>query len=205
MVETRQLETIIMQAENAAGADWPAKSPITGAPMPARLLPENPAADEQASRPLAGMWALKRNCSVTPSVFMASSGVILTPPLFFAVFFLIKGLWPITVFCGAEMVGLMVAFLAFARHAMDGERVWLFADGQLVVEVTDGRHCKRHVLNAAWARLDIDAQNPGHLWLCQGKIRLRLGRHVRTPQREAFGRELRKQLRDVRSGYPLWN
>jgi uncharacterized membrane protein len=147
------------------------------------------------------MWALKRNCSVTPSVFLASCAVILTPPLFFAVFFLIRGLWPITVFCSAEMIGLTLAFLAFARHAMDGERVWLFTDGQLVVEITDGRQCKRHILNAAWTRLDADTKNPDNLWLCQGRTRLQLGRHVRVPQREAFGRELKKQLRHVRAGF----
>jgi len=154
-----------------------------------------------AGNPLAGTWALKRNCSVTPSVFLASCAVILTPPLFFALFFLVKGLWPITIFCSAEMIGLTIAFLAFARHAMDGERVWLFTDGRLIVEITEGRQCTRHVLNAAWTRLDAAAENPDTLWLCQGRTRLHLGRHVREPQRQAFGRELKKQLRDVKSGY----
>ena len=78
-------------------------------------------------------WLLKRNCSVTPvqlgwvyiSLCVLSAGIA---GLFWAM-----GAPLVMPFAGIELAAVGAAFMAYARHATDGERISLTA-ARLVIE-----------------------------------------------------------------------
>ena len=78
-------------------------------------------------------WMLRRNCSVTPPqlmwVFVGLSGASLGV----AAFFWAMGATLVLPFAVVELVALGAAFVVYARHATDRERISL-CEGQLVVE-----------------------------------------------------------------------
>lgn len=140
-------------------------------------------------------WSLKRRCTVAPRQFVTSSLAILSGSLLIALVFTLLGYWIISVCFLLEMTGVSAALLWFARHAIDGERLWLYDDGRLVVEVVNGTHHSRHSFNAAWVRLDIAGARSGQLSLSQGRLKINLGKHVPAAERRAFCREFQRYQR----------
>ncbi len=140
-------------------------------------------------------WALKRNCSTDPRRFLLTSAVLVGTPLLVGLALLAGGLWMGTVVCGLESLLVAGALVCFARHAVDGERLSLRDDGKLVVEVACGQQLERHAFTAAWTRLQWQGRRRDELWLCEGRRRLRIGRHVRLPMRRAVADSLQRALR----------
>ncbi|MEI2418276.1 DUF2244 domain-containing protein [Orrella sp. JC864] len=150
----------------------------------------------------ARSWLLKRNCSTCPRRFVLTSAVLIGTPLAVGVALMAGGLWMGTVVCGLESLVVAAALLSFARHAVDGERLWLREDGTLLVETTRGLRREQHVFTAAWTRLQWGGDRGEELWLCEGRRRLRIGRHVGLPARRAAARSLRKTLGATAGGRP---
>ena len=141
-------------------------------------------------------WFLKRNCSVTPAQlgwFYASLCVL---SLGIGIFFWFQGAKLILPFAGAELVAVGVAFMVYARHAADGEKISL-QGAQLVVELENAGRLERSEFDRAWVRIEPKA-NDGSLIEVSGQGRsVEVGRYVRPELRPALAREIRMALRHV--------
>ena len=142
----------------------------------------------------AVLWLLKRHCSLTPaqlgwlyvSLCVVSMGI--------AGFFWAQGATMVMPFAWAELVAVGAAFVFYARHAGDGERIVL-QGGQLVVELDTGGYTQRAEFNREWVRIE-PKHGDGSLIEVSGQGRLvRVGRHVRPELRPALAREIRLALR----------
>ncbi len=142
----------------------------------------------------AVQWLLKRPCSVTPaqlgwfylSLCLLSLGI--------AGFFWLQGITMVMPFAWAELLAVGAAFLVYARHVGDGEKIVL-ADGRLVVELETAGRMQRAEFNREWVRIE-PADGDGSLIEVSGQGRsVRVGRHVRPELRPALAREIRWALR----------
>ena len=133
---------------------------------------------------------LKRNCSMSPAalaaVFAALAGVVLVIGIGFA----IAGAWLILPFAGLEIGLLAAAYLAYARHAADYERVELAA-GRLTVEVGEGSVTRRLEVEARGASLSVEKER---VLLRGAGEELEIGRHLDAEARARFAAELQKNL-----------
>lgn len=141
------------------------------------------------------VWFLKRNCSVTPAQlgwFYASLCVV---SLGIAGFFWQQGATLILPFAWLELGAVGLAFLAYARHAADGERISL-QDSRLVVELETAGQLQRTEFDPDWVR--IEPRSGGRSLIeVSGKGRsVSVGRYVRPEQRPLLAQEIRNALRE---------
>ena len=141
-------------------------------------------------------WFLKRNCSVTPAQlgwFYASLCVV---SLGIAAYFWIQGAVLILPFAGAELAGVGIAFLVYARHASDGEKISL-EGRRLVVELESAGHLQRARFDRDWVRVEPGAGSRSLIELSGQGQRVFVGRYVRPELRPALAQEIRRALRGV--------
>ena len=97
-------------------------------------------------------------------------------------------------FAWAELIAVGVAFLVYARHAGDRERISL-AGLQLVVELETAGKLERTEFNREWVRVE-PRQGDGSLIELSGQGRsINIGRYVRPELRPQLAREIRMALR----------
>jgi uncharacterized membrane protein len=141
-------------------------------------------------------WMLRRNCSVTPPqlmwVFLGLSGLSLGV----AAFFWAMGATLVLPFAVVELVALGAAFVVYARHATDRERISL-CEGQLVVE----QESAGKTLRCEFARhaVQVVPQTGGDqlIEVHGGGRSVKVGRFVRSDLRPALAREIRMALRGM--------
>ncbi len=142
----------------------------------------------------AVQWLLKRHCSLKPAQlgwFYVSLCVL---SMAIATFFWLQGATMVMPFAWLELAVVGVAFLVYARHATDGERIVL-QGGQLVVELEHAGRMQRAEFNRAWVRVE-PRYGDGSLIEVSGQGRsVQVGRHVRPELRPALAREIRFALR----------
>ncbi len=139
-------------------------------------------------------WFLRRNCSVTPAQLMTVYLSLCLLSLGISGFFWAQGATLVMPFAFLEMFALGVAFLVYARHATDGERIVL-QDGRLLVELECGGKLERSEFWGNWVRVEPGAYDKSLIELTgQGKT-VRVGRYVRPELRPALAREIRLALR----------
>lgn len=142
----------------------------------------------------AVQWIFKRNCSVTPAQlgwFYVSLCVVL---LGISAFFWSQGATLVMPFSWLELLAVGAAFLVYARHAGDGEKIVLQGE-QLVVELETAGRMQRAEFNREWVRVEPRDED-GSLIEVSGQGRsVRVGRHVRPELRPALAREIRLALR----------
>ena len=139
-------------------------------------------------------WLLKRNCSVTPSQLLGLFVSLSVVSLGIATFFWFQGATLIMPFAWAELLAVGAAFLVYARHAGDGEKISL-EGGQLVVELETAGRVQRAEFNREWVRVE-PKDGDGSLIEVSGQGRsIRVGRHLRPELRPALAREIRFALR----------
>ena len=139
-------------------------------------------------------WFLKRNCSVTPvqlGWFYASLCVV---SLGIAGFFWVQGAVLILPFAGAELAGLGIAFLAYARHAGDGEKISL-EGRRLVVELESAGHLRMARFDRDRVRVEPVAGSRSLIELSGEGQCVSVGRYVRPELRPALAQEIRRALR----------
>jgi uncharacterized membrane protein len=139
-------------------------------------------------------WSLKRNCSVTPAQlgYLYVSMCILSMGV--AGFFWSQGATLVLPFAVLELVAVGTAFLVYARHATDNERIWL-AEGRLVVEWETAGRSSRCEFAREWVRVE-PRSDAGQLIEVRGGGRsVRVGRFLRSDQRPLLAREIRLALR----------
>ena len=144
--------------------------------------------------PQGVQWLLKRNCSVTPAQLMGLFASLSVVSLGIASFFWMQGATLIMPFAWAELIAVGIAFIVYARHARDGERISL-QGGQLVVELETSGRLLRAEFNREWVRVEPKGGD-GSLIEVFGQGRsVQIGRHVRPELRPALAREIRFALR----------
>lgn len=141
-------------------------------------------------------WFLKRNCSVTPvqlgwlylSLCVVSLGI--------AGFFWMQGATLILPFAWLELAGVGAAFLVYARHAADGERISLQGH-QLVVEVENAGRLERAEFDRKWVRVEPSSGGRSLIEVSARGRSVRVGRYLRPELRPALAQEIRKALREA--------
>jgi uncharacterized membrane protein len=138
-------------------------------------------------------WLLKRNCSVTPAQLAWLYVSLCTVSLGIAGFFWWQGATLVLPFACLELMLVGTAFVVYARHATDGERIVL--DGvRLVVELESAGRMERAEFNRQWVRVE-PSHVDGSLIEVSGRGRsVSVGRHVRPELRPALAREIRHAL-----------
>lgn len=144
----------------------------------------------------AVQWLLKRPCSVTPAQlgwFYVSLCVV---SLGVAGFFWLQGVTMVMPFAWAELLAVGAAFLVFARHVGDGEKIVL-ADGRLMVELETAGRMQRAEFSCEWVRIEPRDGDDSLIEVSGQGRSVRVGRHVRPELRPALAREIRQALRSA--------
>ena len=67
--------------------------------------------------------AARRNCSISPNALLAMFALLAAVTLGIGIGFAALGAWLVLPFAGAEVLALVIAFVATTRHAADYERI----------------------------------------------------------------------------------
>jgi uncharacterized membrane protein len=117
-------------------------------------------------------------------VFAALSLLVLAIGAGFAA----AGAWLVLPFAGLEVLLLGAAFLLYAQHAADYERIDL-ESGRITVEVADGSRITRYEMQCARV-----VMQDGRLVLRGAKEELEIGRHLGAEARAELAAELEQKL-----------
>jgi uncharacterized membrane protein len=110
------------------------------------------------------------------------------------VFFWLQGATLVLAFAGLEVAVLGLAFLAYARHAADGELISLQGANLVVVLETAGR-LERAEFERQWVRVEPKSGDESLIELSGQGRTIEVGRFVRPELRQVLAREIRKALR----------
>ena len=142
----------------------------------------------------AVQWLLKRNCSVTPTQLVRLYVSLCVVSLGIASFFWMQGAHLIMPFAWLELLAVGAAFVVYARHARDGEKIVLQGP-RLLVELDHGGRTERAEFSREWVRIEPRGGD-GSLIEVSGQGRsVVIGRHLRPELRPALAREIRFALR----------
>ena len=150
--------------------------------------------DADSSHDAAGVqWLLKRNCSFSPIQLAGLYLSLCVVSLGIALFFWAQGAWLVMPFAWLELAAVGSAFIVYARHAGDAEKIQL-RGGQLVVELEFAGRTERAEFNREWVRVEPRSDD-GSLIEVSGQGRtVKVGRHLRRELRPALAREIRYAL-----------
>lgn len=141
-------------------------------------------------------WFLRRNCSVTPAQLGWSYLSLCVVSLGIGSMFWWQGARLIMPFVGLELVAVGFAFLVYARHAADGERISL-EGARLVVEVENGGRLQRAEFNRQWVRVEPKIGDRSLIQVSAQGRSVEVGRYVRPELRPALASEIRMALRQA--------
>jgi len=141
-------------------------------------------------------WFLRRNCSVTPSQLWWLYASLCLVSLGIGAGFWLHGAPLVLPFAWLELAAVGVAFLLYARHATDGERIAL-QEGRLVVELENGGHYERTEFLRHQVRVEPEAGDRSLIEVSGQGRTVKVGRYLRPELRAALARELRMALRGV--------
>jgi uncharacterized membrane protein len=142
------------------------------------------------------VWFLKRNCSVTPVQLGWFYASLCAVSLAIATFFWFQGAVLILPFAWLELAAVGLAFLAYARHASDGETISL-RGRRLVVELETAGRRQRAEFNRDWVRVEPSVGDRSLIELSGHGRSVNVGRYVRPELRPALAQEIRRALRGV--------
>lgn len=111
-------------------------------------------------------------------------------------FFWLQGAKLILAFAGLEVLLVGVAFMAYARHATDGE--WISLHGSsLVVESESAGRRERVEFARHWVRIEPKSGDQSLIELSGQGRSVEVGRFVRPELRQVLAREIRRALRSA--------
>ena len=138
-------------------------------------------------------WNFRRNCSVTPGQLAACFGLMACVSLTIGAFCWFQGAVLVLPFASLELLAVGAAFVVYARHALDGERIW--REGNvLVVESENAGDMVRREFQRAWVRIEQVAHGQAMIEICCHGQRVPVGRFVRNELRQRLAAELRLAL-----------
>ena len=141
-------------------------------------------------------WFLQRNCSVTPAQLAWLYASLCAVSLGIGTVFWWHGATLVLPFASIELLAVGAAFVAYARHAADGERISL-QGRQLVVELENAGRLERAEFDREWVRVEPSAADRSLIEVSGGGRSVNVGRYVRPELRPALAQEIRRALRDV--------
>lgn len=141
-------------------------------------------------------WFLKRNCSVTPNQLAWLYASICVVSLGIASLFWMQGAKLVLPFAWLELTAVGVAFLVYARHATDGEKISLQGP-RLVVELENAGRLERAEFHREWVRIEPKTGDRSLIEVSGQGCTVEVGRYVRPELRSALARELRMALRSA--------
>ncbi len=139
-------------------------------------------------------WMLKRHCSVTPAQLGWAYGLLCVVSLGIGAAFWLSGAPFVLGFAWIELIAVGLAFLAYARHASDGELISL-RGSQLVVETELAGRRERAEFNRDWVRVEPRASDRSLIEVSGQGRRVQVGRYVRPELRAVLAHEIRRALR----------
>ena len=141
-------------------------------------------------------WFLQRNCSVSPVQLAWLYVSLCVLSLGIGTVFWWHGATLVLPFAWIELVAVGAAFVVYARHAADGERISL-QGRQLVVELENAGRLERAEFDREWVRVEPSAADRSLIEVSGRGRSVNVGRFVRPELRPALAREIRKALRDA--------
>ena len=138
-------------------------------------------------------WDFRRNCSVTPRQLGVCFALISLVSLIIGAFCWFQGAVLVLPFASLELLAVGTAFVIYARHALDGERIWL-EGSVLVVESENAGELVRREFQRAWVRIEQAAHGQAMIEICCHGQRVPVGRFVRNELRRRVAAELRLAL-----------
>jgi uncharacterized membrane protein len=141
-------------------------------------------------------WFLRRNCSVTPAQLGWLYASLCVVSLGIGSVFWWHGATLVLPFAWLELAAVGAAFVVYARHAADGERISL-QGRHLVVELENGGRTERAEFDRAWVRIEPSATDRSLIAVSGGGRSVNVGRYVRPELRPALAQEIRRALREV--------
>ncbi|MEY4083960.1 MAG: hypothetical protein RL483_1329 [Pseudomonadota bacterium] len=138
------------------------------------------------------VWLLRKNCSLSPYQLLAIFGSLAVVSLAVAAYWASQGAWVVVPFAVVECLALGCAFLVYARHVNDHERIDLVTD-QVVVECRQGSRQSRLALPRHRVRVELDPDH-GLVVLRAGSQQTAVGRYVDHEARAQFLKEFRGAL-----------
>jgi uncharacterized membrane protein len=142
-------------------------------------------------------WLSKRNCSLAPKQLALIFASLATASLGIAVVFAAFGAWMVLPFAGIEVLALGTAFVVYARHAADYERIVLSRDC-LLVEVSRAERLSQEKCAPAWIRVEYKGARQELIGLVTSGQRIEVGRFVPESERTDLAMQLRAQLQGLR-------
>lgn len=142
-------------------------------------------------------WLSKRNCSLAPRQLAVIFALLATVSLIIASGFAALGAWMILPFAGIEALALGTAFVVYARHAADYERIVLSRDC-LLVETSWADRLSQEKCAPAWIRVEYKGARQELIGLVASGQRIEVGRFVPESERTDLAMQLRTQLRGLR-------
>ncbi len=139
-------------------------------------------------------WSLKRNCSVTPAQLGWMYASLCVVSLGIGTLFWLQGAKLVMPFAWLELVAVGAAFLVYARHAADGEKISL-QGAQLVVELENAGRLERAEFNRNWVRIEPKAGDRSLIEVSGQGRSVEVGRYVRPELRPVLAREIRMAVR----------
>lgn len=140
------------------------------------------------------IWHLRRNCSITPVQLGGMYASLCAVSLGIAGYFWLQGAKMVMPFALLEVVAVGVAFLLYARHAVDGERIAL-TGSHLVVELDRAGKTERIEFNPAWLRVEPSADEGSLVELSAKGRCVKVGRFLRPEFRADLAKEIRAAVR----------
>jgi uncharacterized membrane protein len=140
-------------------------------------------------------WFLQRNCSVSPAQLAWLYVSLCVVSLGVGTVFWWHGATLVLPFAWVELAAVGAAFVVYARHAADGERISL-QGRQLVVELENAGRLERAEFDREWVRVEPSAADRSLIEVSGRGRSVNVGRYVRPELRPALAQEIRRALRD---------
>jgi uncharacterized membrane protein len=144
---------------------------------------------------------LRPSPPLSPRILFRIVIVVALLNLAFALFFLLRGAWPIAPFMGLDVVALAWAFRASTVAAQREEHVTLTPSLLSIARRIPKKPVRAWSFNPYWVRVEMD-DPPEHgsqltLW-SHGKF-LRIGQFLAPEERARFAERLKSALRSARA------
>ena len=130
---------------------------------------------------------------MTPGQLAASFALIAFVSLTIGACCWFQGAVLVLPFASLELLAVGIAFVVYARHALDGERIWL-EGSVLVVESENAGEIVRREFQRAWVRIEQVAHGQAMIEICCHGQRVPVGRFIRNELRQRVAAELRLAL-----------
>ena len=139
-------------------------------------------------------WFLRPDRAATVRQLGAVVALLCLASLLIAAFFGLRGVGLVMPFAGLALLAAGAAFVLYARHAGDGERISLQGP-ELVVEWDNaGRHM-RSAFQRDWVRVEPLLADGSLIELSGRGRRVQVGRYVQPELRAVLAQEIRMALR----------